>query len=150
MNTDENGVCHISPKSGILHTDIVHTAAEALTSGVGCGTVVAVATKYMVVEDIAGGKDIQSVAPTWMGDAANIVECDTIAPSYRTSAECDPIDENVFTAMHMHSFVAIGRTADATTNDTDILSVFNGKRSVDVAPWSKIDNGGGWNADDAA
>ena len=53
MNADEDGVCHISPKGGILHTDIVHTAAEALTSGVCCGAIITIATEHTVVQDMA-------------------------------------------------------------------------------------------------
>ena len=52
--------------------------------------------------------------------------------------------------MHMNSLIPIGRTADATTNDTDILCILNGKCTIDIAAWSKIDDSGGRNTNDVA
>ena len=150
MNADEDGMCHISPEDGVLHTDIVHTAAETLASGVSCGAIITIATEHTVIQNMARSKDIQAVAPSRMGDAANIVKRNTAASTHRTSAERDTINENVLAAMHMNALVPVGRTADATTNDTDILCILNGKCTIDIAAWSKIDDSGGRNTNDVA
>ena len=150
MKSNEDGMCHISPEDGVLHTDIVHTAADTLASGVSCGAIIAIATEHTVIQNMARSKDIQAVAPSRMGDAANIVKRNTAASTHRTSAERDTINENVLAAMYMNALIPVGRTADATTHDTDILCILNGNCAIDIAAWSKIDDCGGRNTNDVA
>ena len=64
VDTDEYGVCHVRPKGGVLHSDILAATGEAHTSAVNCGAIVGITAEYTVVQYIVAGEDIQSVAPT--------------------------------------------------------------------------------------
>ena len=132
VDADEDGVCHVGPEGGVGHAHIAHAAAESLACSIGCGAVVAVAAEDTVVEHIAGGEDIEAVAPSWMGDAVDIVECHTVAAANGAGAEGDTVDENVGAAMDMNAFVAVGRAAYASPEDADLGLVFDGERAVDI------------------
>ena len=52
VQPDKDGMCHIGPERGVTHVDVACRAFETFTGGIDCGTVIAVAAKDTVVEDI--------------------------------------------------------------------------------------------------
>ena len=131
---DEDGVSHIGPKDGVSHPHIARRTREALSGGIGGCAVITVSAKDTVVKDIRGRKNIQSVAPTWMRDAAYVMECHVGAPSYGTSVEHHTIYQHVFRAMHMTALIASWRTGNATPQYAHILSIIDGEGAGEVSP----------------
>ena len=103
---DEDGVSHIGPKDGVSHPHIACGAREALSGGIGGCAVITVSAKDTVVKDIRGRKNIQPVAPTWMRDAAYVMQRHVGAPPHGASVEHHPIYQHVFRAMHMAALIA--------------------------------------------
>ena len=132
VDADEDGVCHVCPEGGVGHAHIAHAAAESLACGVGCGAVVAVAAEDTVVEHVAGGEDVETVAPSGMGDAVDFVECHSLAAADGAGAEGDAVDEDVGAAVDMCAFISAGRAAYASAEDADLCLVFDGEGAVDV------------------
>ena len=141
MQTDEDGVRHVGPQCRVLHADVARIARETLAGGVGCGTVVAVAAEDTVVEDVAAGEHVQSVAPSRVGDASHVVEHDPVAFAHGTGVEYHTVDEHVPRSVYVATLMAVSRAGDATAHDAHVLRVLDGESPCEIAAASQVDGG---------
>ena len=95
MESDEDGVCYVSPEGGVCHAYVADVALESLSRSVGGGAVVAVAAEDAVETDVGTGEDVESVAPCGVRQASYVVEGDAVGASHGACANDESVDENV-------------------------------------------------------
>ena len=76
-----------------------------------------------------------------MGNAAYIVEYDTVASSHRTSVQHQSVNQHLPTAMHMASFVSALRTRHTSSQNAHVVGILHGEGAGEVTATSQIDGG---------
>ena len=121
--------------------------SKALSCSIDCSTVVTITTEYTVEGDVMTGKDVQSITPAWMRDAAHVVQSHIMTIPYWTGVDSEAIYKYVVRPIYMCSFVSSAWTCNAPAKNTNIMGIVDGKGACEITASLKIDGSVGWYKD---